>query len=44
MEQMAQNMKKAKGKGDVPMPQREITGYVFRIIFAPSLTSDAIGS
>ena len=36
-------MKKNKGKNDAPI-KREIYGYAYRLIFAPSLTSDAIGS
>lgn len=43
-DQMAQNMKKAKGKNEAMNVKREITGYVFRLIFAPSLTSDSIGT
>lgn len=44
MDQIAQNMKKKKdNKPDAPI-QRELVGYNYKIIFAPSLTSDAIGS
>lgn len=40
---MSQNMKKKKDKLDVPAA-KEISGYTYRLVFAPSLTSDAINS
>ena len=45
MDQISQQtMKKNKGKNEAPAPKKEIIGYAYRLIFAPSLTSDAIGS
>ena len=41
---MAQNMKKNKGKGENIPVKKDIIGYTFRLIFAPSLTSDSIGT
>ena len=43
VDQLAQNMKKKKDKNDT-LPQRQLVGYTYKIVFAPSLTSDSIGS
>lgn len=42
-DQIAQNMKKKKDKADVPI-QKQLIGFTYRLVFAPSLTSDSIGS
>jgi len=42
-DQLAQNMKKKKDKPEAPAP-KEISGFNYKLVFAPSLTSDSIGS
>jgi len=37
-------MKKKKDGKSEPTPARELVGFTYRLIFAPSLTSDSIGS